>query len=272
MPKRIYKSPSGHILKKYTRWQYAKLLSHITNQSQEIPAKINIENRVYKVIPHSHKTNKTTGCIYKASLVDERYRFDATKDPHSAFNIFIECYENGYYPPDDVVSFLSDKFKEYLNNDESIDKTFKVNKRAKNNYKLFCRNRDIIIDIDTLKYRLNIKLKDAIDAVISKYEELGIELGIDSVTKIYMKEINSQSAEGLMYLHSQLFDNYKDDEEDADIQIEFEINDYLMDILDQFPAEVVEYLSNEYKDINSLIQSFNNAPVEKLESESFNCF
>ncbi|WP_136515954.1 hypothetical protein [Geomonas edaphica] len=263
MPKRKYKSPSSDELKKYTSWQYAKLLSLRSDEDGETVEQINVGDRVCKVIPHS-KSNEATGHIYKSTLIDERYRFDNTQDPHSAITIFTECFEKGYYPPDDVVAFLYDKFKKYMNSDESLDKTLRIGKRIKKNYRLFYRNRDIIIDIDTLKFRFGLDHLDAVTAVTRKYADLGCDLSEETIDQIYTKGIKSQRNKSLMYLHSELFQNYYY-EEDDDIQIEFGTDSsyILLEILLQYPDDVVDDLKNRYPKIKSLLDR----PIEKLEPD-----
>jgi len=268
MAKIKYQRPTINLLNKYTHSKYVKLLSLRPSIADKLPYKKTISNK-YNFIDYI-KPDETTGNIYKAELIDERYRFEATEDPYSAISIFTECYEKGYYPPDDVITFFYNKFKDYMKSDKTLDETLKVGKSAKNNYKRFKRNRDIIIDIDTLQYRFGITKEDAIDAVTRKYEILDIGSAIGSIEKVYSKDIKIQREESLMYLHSELFNDYYYEGEDdggAELELNTSTMSYLEDILLQYPVDIIEYLEKKYPNIKTLLKSLKNMPVVKLSSD-----
>lgn len=144
------------------------------------------------------------GYISDLQLSEDRHRFDSTKDAHSALNIFIKCIEKGYYPPIEILTFISSKFKKYFDSDDSIGLTMGLNKLSKKAYKNNYRDIEIVIEIDTLRYLFKVNLEIACDAVARRYEENGNPLGGSYIQEIYNKKGKTKLVNSLMTAHDDI--------------------------------------------------------------------
>lgn len=220
-PRKSRKQVAPSILNRYTLQPYTK----IVHQSPEGKSLIPIERQGY---------------ICDIGLSEERYRFDSTQDPLSCLNIFVKCIEMGFYPPAEALKFISSKFKEYMNTDDTLDSVIGLGKRSKNAYKNSRRDLDIVLEIDTLRHYFNITVEEAIDAVARRYEDNAIRLKDTTIGDIYNRDGKKQLKSGLMILHN-------------DIPWMDEISEEgrmerLNELLNNYPSDIKEFL---HKRINT---------------------
>ena len=142
--------------------------------------------------------------IANIELAEERYRYDNTQNPISALTIFVKCIENRCYPPSDILILLSEKYKEYLESDKSIDEILKLGKNAKRAYSNDIRNMQIVTEIDTLRHYFDISLSHAINAVARRFEEDQIKLSYSSIQDIYDREGKRELRKSLMYVYDDI--------------------------------------------------------------------
>lgn len=131
------------------------------------------------------KVDNLVGYIASIELSEELFRFETQQAPYSALLIFVRCIQKGYYPPENVLTFLSEKFNTYINGDDSLDKAMMLNKRLKKHHKKLVRDIDIVIEIDMLRQYFDIKTPEAIHAVCKRSAEAGLHMSCDSITDIY---------------------------------------------------------------------------------------
>ncbi|OGU18601.1 MAG: hypothetical protein A2X85_17330 [Geobacteraceae bacterium GWF2_54_21] len=273
MRKRIYNRINSANSIKYSLWKYIKLVPSSKSIPKIIfPDDCEEDNSKYRVIPHSVKHTveslknkyikegikegftKMTGYIPGIKMTEERFRFDTTNDPHSALNIFVNCVNKGFYPPEEVLTFLSGRFEKYLKSDDTLDSALKINKREKNNYNNHYRNINIIVEIDTLRFHFGISTGDAISAVEQRYADTDTPLTGTIIKDAYYIKGKQRVEASLMELHRDI-----DCEQDFD---ENEKKEFLEEILIQYPIAEIERLKGKYPLMKPLL----NSPIEKLES------
>lgn len=131
----------------------------------------------YTAITKSHNGNSLTptigqGYIADIELSEDRYQFNlsSSPDPNFALSIFVKCLKMGYYPPVEVLTFISDKFKDYLESDNiTLDSAIGLNKRNKKKYNINKRNKGISHSVYTLKNIFGITVEEALGIVKTMY-------------------------------------------------------------------------------------------------------
>lgn len=203
--------------------------------------------------------NRMHGYISSSELVEERFRFDNPQDApqktHSALNIFIKCIEKGYYPPEEILKFVADKFKVFMSGDNKLDAVFGVNKSSKKAYFKRVKDMNIVIEVDFLRHHFGISTEDAIDAVCESYKEKGIHYGYSTYEDIYYRDGKDELDNSSMEQHKLIYEIEDFDNDD-------EKKDFLEDILIQYPERVINKLKIKYPLMKPLLSS----PIEKLES------
>lgn len=173
--------------------------------------------------------------IVDFKLSEDRYKFSTSKNPNSALNIFVNCVEKGFYPPIDVLNFLSEKFKMFLGGKSSLDSSIGFGRRS---YLVAKRNIEIVTEIDTLIHYFKLDMSDAVEAVAKRYEQNGIKLEDTSFQDIYNRK-------GKVELENSLMLNY-DDMKWLDAMSEEFRNEKLKELFDTYPEDVKAYIKRKY--------------------------
>jgi len=178
----------------------------------------------------------SVGHIANFELSEERFTFDTDPNPHSALAVFVKCVEFGYYPPPEILHYISDRFKLYMQNDISLDDSMRVTKNKKNYYYNRHRNIYLIIEIDTLRHYFNISHDDAVTAVCRRYEVNGVELSGTTITDIYYRNGKKEMDKSLKYLHDDI-------ELLNEMSGEYSENKKL-ELLKQYPQDIIDLITN----------------------------
>ncbi|WP_277058800.1 hypothetical protein [Trichlorobacter lovleyi] len=195
--------------------------------------------------------DKMLGHISGSELVEERYRFDNSKSVSqksiSAFNIYIKCIENGCYPPEEILSFIANKFNDFMGSDNKLDTVFGVNKSSKKAYFKRIKNMNFVLEIDLIKHNLGISINDAIDSVLQLYKDKGIHFSLETLEDIYYRDGKKEIDNSSMEQHRRICAiNIFDDDE---------ITKHLEEILMKYPERVINKLKAKYAHIKPLLSS-----------------
>lgn len=143
------------------------------------------------------------GYIADIELSEERYRFNSTTtpNPHIALNIFVQCVEKGFYPPAEILTYICEKFKEYLNGEKSLVSVTGLNKTKKKKYRKENRDRKIALEIDAVRNLFNVTVQEAIGIVTNRYAMDGIHLSDNTITDINNRDGRRQVNRSLKLIH-----------------------------------------------------------------------
>lgn len=172
--------------------------------------------------------------IADSELSEERHRFNSTRNAYSALSIFIKCIDYGYYPPFEVLKFISDGFKEHINDNKPIASVLGLTKSNKNSYEISKRDINIVLEIDSLRHYFKLKKEDAVYAVARRYEEIGVKLKDTSIADKYHRDGKNELDRSLQYSH--------DDIPLLDEMSEEYQNEWKMNFLNRYPTDVKEFI------------------------------
>ena len=240
MRKRKYKAIDNSRLDKYFDQKFAKII--LTPEVDSLRLEDKSPHNNSSRAPKDKCCNGTIGeidnPILDSEIAEERFRFGSSLEPYSAFSVFVKCVENGYYPPSDVLKFISGKFNKYLNCDRTLDEVMDVSKRSKQDYKKSTRNTNIVREISVLNYQFGISTKDAFYAVHKRYESAGDHLTCEAIQDIYYRE-GKKLLENSIQLDHDDFTNLSELEDK-------EIAQWRRNFLSKYPNEVIELLKRIY--------------------------
>lgn len=194
--------------------------------------------------------DKMLGFISGSELVEERYRFDNSKETSqkalSALVIYIKCIDNGCYPPEEILRFIADKFNDFICSDNNLDTVFGVNKSSKKAHMKRIKYIDLVLEIDFIKHNLGISVDDAIESVLELYKDKGIHYAFETLEDIYYRDGKKELDNSSMEQHRRMFAIDDFDTDDEKIK-------HLEQVLSKYPKRTILKLKDKYAHIKPLL-------------------
>jgi len=167
------------------------------------------------------------------------YKFDSTKNPYAAFEIFARCIEKNLYPPVEILTFMREKLSEYLYSENTLDSVFGLGKVSKRRYKNEKRDIKIVDEIDALLKYFDINTSEAVEAVDRRLESKDIKLQDTTILDIYQRGGKEELENSLMF-------KYNDLRIVDDMSQEYK-REQAIKLTKKYPKDIKERLKNKIK-------------------------
>lgn len=189
------------------------------------------------LLDDSDSLPKDQAYLMDFDISEDRYLFDTQKNIIAAINVFMNCINKGFYPPNNILLYLSKQFELALHPTKFIHTDICLKDGRKRDYSIIKRNIDLIVEIDTLRYYFKLSLEDSIYAVSARLAASNIHLKDTTIKDIYAREGKSQLENSLMLSHEDIkwLDN---------MSTAFK-NNKLTEYIDKYPEEVKNFIRNK---------------------------
>ncbi|HAW58450.1 MAG TPA: hypothetical protein DCX03_05470 [Bacteroidales bacterium] len=257
--KKHHEDSSNHCINNQDNCLYDNELKDLLNSVKDNNYEKGIEKGIE--IGTRESFDKMLGSISSSELVEERYRFDNSKETSqkalSALVIYTKCIDNGCYPPEEILRFIADKFNDFICSDNNLDTVFGVNKNSRKTYMKRIKYIDLVLEIDFIRHNLCINIDDAIESILELYKDKGIHYAFETLEDIYYRDGKKELDNSSMEQHRRIFTT---DVFDTD----YEKIKHLEQVLAKYPKRTILKLKDKYAHIKPLLSSL-------IENQSRSC-